>query len=78
MFHLKQWLNHIAWIVCFSPKKCVKWLNGGQVFITNSIGGLLFNREMALVAQFQVRVKDHLVAYEIAISARAKDADGSS
>ena len=29
---------------------CVKWLNGGQVFIANSIGGLLFNCEMALEA----------------------------
>ena len=40
---------------------CVKWLNGGQVFITNSIGGLLFNCEMALVAQFQVCEKGRLV-----------------
>ena len=42
----------------------MKWLNGGQVFIANSIGGLLFNCEMALVAQ--LCEKGCLVAYEIA------------
>ena len=47
----------------------MKWLNSGQVFITNSIGGLVFNCEMALVAQFQVCEKGRLVvAYEIALS----------